>query len=297
MAKKHTVLMLISIFALWINSFFNEQIQYYSGLLLIFLVGILHGSNDIILIKKTLNKESLLNMKLIIYYVLVVVFGFVLFFFFPSITLILFIMASSYHFGEQHWHNLKLKKLRPIISVFQMTYGFFIFTILFIFHKIEVNQIISSITLKKIENINYNYIMFFTSIILLILGYILYLNVKNFKKHLGINIVYLILFSLLFYTADLIWGFAIYFVVWHSFPSIIDQILFIYGKVNFENLKKYIINALPYWFISILGLFLYYLYLKENNRFESVLFSFLAAITFPHVFIMIQLFKKKDSNK
>lgn len=294
MTKNETILMLISIFTLWINSFFNDTIQFYSGFILIFLVGILHGCNDIILIKRTHENETLSNNKLIIYYVLVVLFGFIMFYFIPVIALFLFIVASSYHFGEQHWNNLKHKKIKIIITIFQTIYGFLIFMLLFNFHETEVNKIIFTIIRRQIIFLDFSKILFFTSITLLILTIILYQQIKNFRKLLLINLVYLVVFSLIFKTADLIWGFAIYFAIWHSLPSIRDQIIFIYGKISITNLKKYILNALPFWIVSLLGISVLFYFFKDYAIFETIFFSFLAAITFPHVFIMIKLFQRKS---
>jgi hypothetical protein len=46
---------------------------------------------------------------------------------------------------------------------------------------------------------------------------------------------YLLLFTILFKSSSLIWGFAIYFVIWHI-PSIIDQIKFLNGSFSFPHL-------------------------------------------------------------
>jgi Brp/Blh family beta-carotene 15,15'-monooxygenase len=104
---------------------------------------------------------------------------------------------------------------------------------------------------------------------------------------------YLIIFTIIFKTANLIWAFAIYFVIWHSLPSIRDQVKFIYGSVNKETIKSYVITAFPFWITSLFGIFLLYIFLKDFFMFETLFFSFLAAITFPHVIVVIQMFKNK----
>lgn len=294
MTKFDKILLLISVFTLWINSFFNEQIQFYTGFSIIFLVGILHGSNDIILIKKTIENNSLSNSKLISYYIIIVSIGFIMFYFIPTIALLLFIFVSSYHFGEQHWNKFKLKYNIYIIIIFQIIYGFFIFLLLFNFHENEVKKIILSITKKNIDHLNFANLLMYTTIILCILSYLFYLKMKKFKKYILINLIYLVIFSLIFKTADLIWGFAIYFVIWHSIPSIKDQVNFIYGRISVENLKKYVLKALPFWLFSLFGILILFLLFRKETIFETIFFSSLAAITFPHVFIMTKLIKKKS---
>lgn len=295
MTKLDKVSLFISFIGLWINSYFNDYWQLIIGFVLIFLIGILHGSNDILLINKTLFKKSLSNKKIISYYVAVVLAGTLLFCYVPVIGLLLFIMVSSYHFGEQHWQFLKNKRFLIPIIIFQFIYGFNILLILFQLHEEKVKTIILSITNYSISSLNFSYFLYMTTSFLLILGAILYKNLKVFREKLLINIFYLIVFTVIFKTANLIWAFAIYFVIWHSLPSIRDQISFIHGTINIENIKKYIVTAFPFWIISLLGIFVLYVILKDKIIFESIFFSFLAAITFPHVYIIIKMFKKQKT--
>lgn len=295
MTKLDKVSLFISFIGLWINSYFNDYWQLIIGFVLIFLIGILHGSNDVLLINKTLYKKSLSNKKIISYYVAVVLAGTLSFCYIPVIGLLLFIMVSSYHFGEQHWQFLKNKRFLIPIIIFQFFYGFNILLILFQSHEEKVKTIILSITNYSITSLNFNYFLYITISFLLILGAIFYKNLKVFREKLLINIFYLIVFTVIFKTANLIWAFAIYFVIWHSLPSIRDQICFIHGTINIENIKKYIVTAFPFWIISLLGIFVLYAILKDKIIFESIFFSFLAAITFPHVYIIIKMFKKQKT--
>ena len=43
--------------------------------------------------------------------------------------------------------------------------------------------------------------------------------------------------------SGLIWSFGIYFVFWHSIPSIKEQTIFIYGKAEKESIKNYFKKA------------------------------------------------------
>lgn len=295
MSKLDRISLLISFFGLWINSQLNEFSQAIIGFFIIFLIGILHGSNDILLINKTLLKKSLSTQKIIFYYVLVVLAGTLLFCFVPILGLLLFILISSYHFGEQHWQFLNNIKLKLEIIIFQFMYGLMILLLLFQSHDLEVKTIIESITNYSISNFNFNYLLYITSSILLVVGIILFKNSTLFRKNLLVNIFYLLVFIIIFNTANLIWAFAIYFVIWHSLPSIRDQIQFMNGSVTIKNIKQYIVTAFPFWIISLFGIAILYFLLKDKIIFESIFFSFLAAITFPHVFIIIKMFKNKKT--
>jgi beta-carotene 15,15'-dioxygenase len=295
MSKLDKISLFTSFICLWFNSYLNDKWQLIIGFVFIFVIGILHGSNDILLINKTVLKKSLTNTKIIAYYVAVVLLGTLLFCYVPVIGLLLFIIVSSYHFGEQHWQFLKNKRFLIPIIIFQFIYGFNILVILFQSHEVKVKTIIYSITNYSISNLNFNYILFATMGLLLLFGFLLYKNLEIFREKLIINIFYLIVFTVIFKTANLIWAFAIYFVVWHSLPSIRDQINFMHGSINIENIKKYIITAFPFWIISLFGILILYVILKDEIIFESIFFSFLAAITFPHVYIIIKMFKKQKT--
>jgi Brp/Blh family beta-carotene 15,15'-monooxygenase len=295
MSKLDRISLIISFFGLWINSQLNEVSQAIIGFLIIFLIGILHGSNDILLINKTLQKNSLSAKKITFFYVIAVLLGTLLFCYLPILGLFLFILISSYHFGEQHWQFLNDTKFKLEIVIFQFVYGLTILLLLFQSHELEVKTIIESISNYSISYFNFNYLLYVAISILLLVGIILFKNNAIFRKNLLINIFYLFVFIIIFNTANLIWAFAIYFVIWHSLPSIRDQIQFMNGSITIKNIKKYIITAFPFWVISLFGIAILYFLLKDKIIFESIFFSFLAAITFPHVFIIIQMFKNKKT--
>jgi Brp/Blh family beta-carotene 15,15'-monooxygenase len=85
-------------------------------------------------------------------------------------------------------------------------------------------------------------------------------------------------------------AFGIYFVFWHSIPSILEQSQYIFGSSDSKSFIRYLRNALIYWLFSLLGLFLCYYFLKDfQNLLISVFFSFLAAITFPHTLVIFKI--------
>lgn len=286
-----------SFLGLWINSFIEEQTQIIIGFLLIFSFGILHGANDLQLIDKTLSKLSGNSFyKILLYYVAVVVFGALLFFFIPALALLLFIVVSGYHFGEQHWQSELMGDSKKINLMFHLFYGLLILSLLFVFHIQEVQRIISDISKINLTS-NSIYLFFYFSLIgFLILCLIKYLKSKEIKKTVIQELLFLLVFAIIFKTSTLIWGFTIYFILWHSIPSIIDQINFLYGAVSFENFKKYFKSAFLYWIISLVGIFLLYIILKNAYFFDALFFSFLAAITFPHVWVIVHMFKTKKAN-
>ena len=286
-----------SFLGLWINSFIEEETQIIIGFLLIFSFGILHGANDLQLIDKTISKLSGNSFyKILLYYVTVVVFGAFLFFFIPALALLLFIVVSGYHFGEQHWQSELMGESKKINLLFHLFYGLLILSLLFVFHIQEVQRIISDISKINLTS-NSIYLFFYFSLFgFLVLCLIKYLKSKEIKKTVIQELLFLLVFAIIFKTSTLIWGFTIYFILWHSIPSMIDQISFLYGSVTFDNFKKYFKSAFLYWISSLAGILLLYMIFRNLYFFDALFFSFLAAITFPHVWVIVNMFKTKKAN-
>jgi beta-carotene 15,15'-dioxygenase len=290
MLNTNSYRIIFSFFAIWITSNFSFKYQQLIGFVVIFLFGILHGANDLALFQKINdNKVSLSLPKMIVYYVLIVSLGALLFFYLPIFALLLFILFSSYHFGEQHWNELEIVHRNSTLISFQTAYGMFILFLLFSFHEVEVKSIIQQISNTSIAVLNFKILTSIVGFILLILGVALHTISKKFKSEIVLNLFYLMVFAIIFKTADLIWAFAIYFVVWHSIPSMKEQIQFLYGDYTMDNFKRYFKSAFLYWILSLIGIGVLYFIFKEHKIFNALFFSFLAAITFPHTLIIIKM--------
>ncbi len=297
MPKYSNFAIVASFFALWLDSFFSKEIQIITGFLLIFSFGILHGANDLQLIEEiNLKKEPKSFYKILSYYIIVVFAGSILFYLLPGLALSLFIIVSAYHFGEQQWQNLEDLKPEWIKYLFQFVYGVLILLLLFSFHVIEVQKIVFEITAVNFQS---QYILLLLEIFaVLFIGFCvyLYIYVENFKNYIFTELFYLLVFAVIFRVSSLIWGFAIYFIVWHSIPSMIDQIKFLNGSFNFNNFKKYMRSGFIYWIVSLFGIALLYLVFRDEKIFNALFFSFLAAITFPHALVILKMFGKKYSH-
>jgi Brp/Blh family beta-carotene 15,15'-monooxygenase len=232
--------------------------------------------------------------KIIGYYVLVVLVGALLFYLIPWLALVLFLIVSAYHFGEQQWQSLNQKASKWFSVLFQFIYGATILFLLFAFHLHEVQKIIFQITQISIDTL---YIILALKIIvgvLILSGTYLYWKFEIVRKQLLTETLYLLLFIIIFKSSSLIWGFALYFVLWHSIPSIFDQIKFLYGNYSFLLFVTYCRSALLYWGISILGILVLYFVFRQEQLFNALFFSFLAAITFPHALVITRMFSGKQ---
>ena len=283
-----------SFFCLWITSYFSDKYQLLLGFLFIFSFGIMHGANDLVLIKSLNKSKKEFSFRLIlIYYISIVALGIFAFYYFPLLALILFIVISGYHFGEQQWQTLDGINNILLKVFFQFNYGTVILFMLFNFHQQEVQNIIKDITAVAVP-LNYLSLLlkFFIGLLLSQFLY-LYMYHQFLRKQILLEIFYLLVFALVFLTSSLIWGFAIFFIIWHSIPSIIDQIIFLYNDVNLVNFKLYFKSAFVYWITSLFGIALLYWVFKEEKIFNAIFFAFLAAITFPHTIVILKMFNRK----
>ena len=246
----------------------------------------MHGANDLLLIKEVSENY---NFKLQFLYYVIMVGGFFLFFYnIPILALITFVLLSSYHFGEHQW-TLFDKIENYFIKTFYFFYGLTIFSLLFYFNITEVSEIIFDITTIQLSKNFFFYLLVSSSLMSFINSLLLFSKIKN---QLITQIILLALLIITFKTCGLIWSFAIYFVFWHSLPSIKEQTIFIYGKAEKESIKNYFKKAFLYWLLSIIVLIItYYLFKANQDKLISIFFSFLAAITFPHTFVVSKIKK------
>ena len=265
--------------------------QYYLnllGFLGILSFGIVHGANDLILLKKS--KNNLSFKSLFITYLTMVILSGCFFYLIPTFAIIFFILFSSYHFGEQQWTML-YKSNSKKIKFFYFFYGLLLFTTLFTLNHNYVSEIIFDITGFLI---NKELLIFLVSFSAIGTTISLIMNFHELKIQLTHQVFFVIILAALFFSSSLIWSFAVYFVIWHSIPSIIEQSKFIYGASTKNTFIKYLKDASIYWVISIIGLLIAYYVLKDQqNLLISIFFSFLAAITFPHTLVIFKIKKNK----
>ena len=260
------------------------------GFILILSIGVFHGANDLLIIKKYTRKNSLKSQISYFFYYLGLVFlGFVFFYLFPSIALLSFVLVSIYHFGEQHWEVntsnadfINTKRIYPIIL-----HGLVFFVIVFMNNIDIVNDVLKSF---NTISLNYTYLR-----ILLIVVFFIYMSLllssKSIRGYFVGEFIFFVLLFLLTLNSSLIFGFSIYFIFFHSVLSIKDQVKYIYDDDNSQYIKKYLISALPYFILAILFLIGFYLFIDfESLDILPIMFTFLAAITFPHVIVIEKMY-------
>tara|TARA_B110000091_G_scaffold189402_1_gene211895 strand:- start:151 stop:1035 length:885 start_codon:yes stop_codon:yes gene_type:complete len=274
----------ITFFLFWISIQFGEVVEDFLAYILVISIGIIHGANDL-LILSTKDKKNKTFIKNLIIYISIIFFCLLIYFISSFLAIVFFVLLSSYHFGEEHL-GAKIKVNSIFNSIYFLAYGLFIFSLLFYQSLSDVDKIMIELTGTSFSKIQVEITLIITAI-LLFLGTLYVIVIKKndwmifFKEFF-----YLVLLFLVFSTSSLILGFAIYFIFWHSIPSIIHQIEFISGDLNKRNIFFYIKKALVYWIISIAGLLVLYQIVPRIDLFATVVFVILFAVTAPHTWVM-----------
>jgi Brp/Blh family beta-carotene 15,15'-monooxygenase len=252
-------------------------------------IGIIHGANDLYIaskIKRTVSKHQFSYLfGIYILFVFVMVFAL---YSFPLYSLLLFVIISSFHFGEQQWYQKTIVKSVKLY-IFYVAFGFLFFALLFYTHKLHTANIIFEITQQQVPNFFFDRFTIFASILT---TFLLIINFKQIKSQLFVQTIGLLSLLFLFSQTSLLWSFSVYFVLWHSLPSLKDQASVLY-PYDSSPIRSYITSAIPYWLLSLIGFTVAVLFVdNETISMTSLFFAFLAAITIPHVIAIFLMHKK-----
>ena len=277
-------MLFITFFLFWISIQFGEVVEDFLAYILVISLGILHGANDLLIlsIKEKTDKTFIKNLFI---YIGLIILCLVIYIFSSFTAILFFVLLSSYHFGEEHLSK-KINVNGLFNSFYFLVYGVFIFSLIFYQSAADVDAIMTELTGLTFTEFQIKMALLISGIFLCIGSMYLVLT-KKIKVQLFIKeIFYLLLLYLVFQNSSLVLGFAIYFIFWHSIPSIIHQVVFISGNLNEKTIFYYVKKALIYWVISVVGLFVLYQLVPQTELFATVVFAILFAVTAPHTWVM-----------
>lgn len=293
MQNVHKYSIFFSFFGLWMVSILSSELQVLVGFFFIFTFGILHGTNDLLLLA-AIKENVVVNQYLVLAnYLVVILITIFCLKFLPLLTVFLFIIFSAYHFGEQHFDYLQHNLSKVFVFGFNILYGLFVLSMLFYANATEVSTIINDITSVSFLPNTFFILMIIVGVSLIVSSIYIGIKCKLFSSKVTIEIFYLLIFAIIFKSTTLIWGFALYFILWHSIPSMFSQIEFIYGTQNKKSFLQYCTTGAIFWVVSLLGMVLIYFMFSEEKLLYTLFFSFIIAITFPHVVVIQKMFSKK----
>ena len=262
-------------------------------LLLILSIGISHGSLDNVKGRKLFQIFEIKKFYIFyLAYILIAIIVIILWILIPYVSLIIFLMVASYHFGKEDTQFLTVENSYYNQFLFLLKGSLIVFAPMY-FH---FNETISIFKLLFIENENfYNFLDLIESkkillycIILSTLANIL-LFTKNFElKKFTIFLDYFSIIIINYYFSPLV-AFTIYFCFLHSVRHSISLMSELDRNDLGNGFKIFVKKALPLTIITAIfcaiGLYL----LNNTYNLESsilkIIFIGLASLTFPHILL------------
>jgi Brp/Blh family beta-carotene 15,15'-monooxygenase len=250
---------------------------------LISIIGVSHGALDHIKGYKLMEVYKI-NNKYLFYPVYIFCCLLVIFFWiiFPSLTLILFLLVASYHFGKEDSCVGSIIK-KKFINLFYLFKGSVVVVAPLFFHTEETLQIFKILG----DNLIMTHENFLVS--LLLISFIANIFIMQWSNNSGFFLAdWVTIFTLNIFFSPLI-AFTIYFCFLHSVRHSFGLIYEI-NKKNFKNgLKKFLKRALPLTLVTAI-LFIFGVYILTNyyvldDAIMKVIFIGLASLTFPHILL------------
>ena len=283
----------VNILSVLIFKFNNINFSTILCLFLILTIGVSHGSLDHLKGKKLLKLFNIQHTYLFyLTYILIalgIIFTWILL---PSITLVLFLIVASYHFGKEDTEFLVVDK-SYLIEILYFFKGFLIILAPLYFHFHDTinifklllidNEVFYSI-LSFVEANKIIEIGIFVSTLSSILLFINKFEIIKFS-------IFLDFFSIIilnYYLPPLI-AFTIYFCFLHSIRHSISLAVELDGNSLLNGFKIFVKKAIPLTILTgVFCLISLYLLNSGNNLDSSILkviFIGLASLTFPHILL------------
>jgi Brp/Blh family beta-carotene 15,15'-monooxygenase len=279
------------------------QLGYF--IIMLLLTGIPHGGLDHVIARTTavaFNRKFNMAIFLGRYMAVISVYA-ICWFFLPSISLLIFLLISAWHFGET---DIECTKPATFISICRFLWGSFVLLLILLMHQNETTEVLIRISKNSSQVmlvwnncvLNAKLILLsllFINISMLLVPYFQHKIEIPFNKFSNLTLILVISTFL-----PLLPAFALYFGGWHAIRSF--ELIF-----NFLNIKGSLIgrNPLRMWTSSLpmsalAGIFfvLALLVWNKNNITWDPLplaFIFLSIITLPHLDVMDQMIRKNST--
>ena len=270
-------------------------------LLLILIIGISHGSLDNLKGEKLLKIFGIHNF-LIFYllYILIAIAVIILWIILPSISLIIFLIIASYHFGKEDTQFLIIENSYLNQFLFFMKGSLIVLAPIY-FHFDETINIFKSLLIDNenfYEFLNFietNKILLFSVILSTLANIILFIQKFEIKKF-AIFFDYFSILILNYYFSPLL-AFTLYFCFLHSIRHSITLIIELEKNDLNLGFKMFVKKALPLTILTaslcLIGLY----FINNTYTFDSsilkIIFIGLASLTFPHILLEYLLEKNE----
>ena len=273
-------------------------------LFLILVIGVSHGSLDHIKGKRLLKIFDIKNVFIFyVSYILLAIFIILFWVLLPAISLLLFLVVASYHFGKEDTQFLTTNNnlINQLLFFFK---GSLIILAPMFFHFDETVTIYKFLLVEDeafytiLDYIETNKILLIGIVLSTLSSVLLFIKEFEIKKF----VIFLDYFSIIilnYYLPPLV-AFTLYFCFLHSLRHTIT-LIFEIDNFDFNNgLIKFLKKALPLTILTavfcVISLFFLNNIYDLNSSILKVIFIGLASLTFPHILLEYLLEKYEKQN-
>ena len=257
--------------------------------LLIISFGISHGALDNEKGKKLLRKFKIKNILLFyLSYIFVSLIILLFWFYFPTLTLSLFLIVAAYHFGKEDSEIMGPKK-NVFLKVIYFLKGSIVILAPLFFKYNETSNLfdILNFNLELLSYLNENNLIKIFFYISLISN--LYFLIENIDENYDFIILDLFSINLLFYLLSPLAAFSLYFCFIHSLRHTVSLCNNLDKKSLSKGFKRFLKKALPLTIITaVIFIIVVFILIKYNTldfALLNVIFIGLASLTFPHILL------------
>ena len=273
-------------------------------LFLILVIGVSHGSLDHIKGKRFLKIFDIKNVFFFyVSYILLAIFIIIAWVLLPAISLLLFLVVASYHFGKEDTQFLTTNNnlINQLLFFFK---GSLIILAPMFFHFDETVAIYKFLLVEDeafytiLDYIETNKILLIGIVLSTLSSVLLFIKEFEIKKF----VIFLDYFSIIilnYYLSPLV-AFTLYFCFLHSLRHTIT-LIFEIDNFDFNNgLIKFLKKALPLTILTAIFCLISLFFLNNiydlNSSILKVIFIGLASLTFPHILLEYLLEKYEKQN-
>lgn len=269
------------------------DIQYPLFVILVLIIGLPHGATDYLLYHRLNGKKLRKSQKIrfFIFYLSCVLGFIVLWTQFPVLSFCTFILISAYHFGQSNWESVDIAK--PLLFILYSIWGAFTIGGAVLWHWDESSLIITQLIgfepeiSKSLANSIQLWLITLNGFLIFLLKWTHRISHDRFAN----EFLKLSILSVVFYSTPMLVGFTLYFALWHSLSSLLNQVAFYRQLWPSFSITDYYRQAAPYTLLAVFGLLLmiiaYRFYLPDVS-YISTFMIFIASMTLPHIFLVEQ---------
>lgn len=278
----------------------SESNQFKLLLFSMVLFGVPHGALDLYIEGKNIASNDVKGNSVLWKYLMNILAYSLLWYFFPLLSLIVFIIITAYHFGEIDWMGKSDHFIQKLLYFFLGMAWILYFLSVNVKSALKIFLYVGNASVSEAAWVKLASFVSPIALISILLMYLILFLKRNYFYYKSTHYYFsLIQLSILLFICNYssLWiGFGFYFGLWHSILSF-DKIRLNFNLSNsMQSWGLLIKQAMPFSIMAWMGmLFIMFMFYSSKNTTSLVtlLFITLSVLTLPH----LQVFTKLKLNR